>query len=197
MLDAARLRALDESQPDALEHLGCGSRSPHGTRSWAVCQTHPQSERWALANLQRQGFTAYLPLHTVLRRDPVLRTMTRQVEAPLFTSYLFVQPGTHWAPIAHTLGISKLLMAGEKPQLCQAGAVEAVQAAVEALRTHPTDPTAGWHPGASCAVANGALAGHHGVVVRLTASHAVVALLLMGRLVEASVRLDALARPTA
>jgi transcriptional antiterminator RfaH len=192
MLDAARLRALDESQPDALEHLGCGSVQAR----WAVCQTHPQSERWALANLQRQGFTAYLPLHTVLRRDPVLRTMTRQVEAPLFTSYVFVQPGTHWAPIQHTLGVRCLLMTDGKPGHVDAGVLEALREGERLRRTTPTDPTAGWHPGAACALANGALAGHQGVVISTTPSHAVVALILLGGLRRVTVRLDALARPT-
>ena len=191
MLDGIPARGLDDSQPDALEHAGCGSRSP-----WAVCQTHPQAERWALANLTRQGFTAYLPLHLVVRRDPVLRTMTRKVLAPLFVGYLFVQPGTHWGPIRHSRGVSKLLMNGERPNLCPVGAVEALEAS-EASRRAPQAEIATWLPGASCAVANGPLADHHGVIVRVTHSHAVVALLLLRRLVEASVRLDALARPAA
>jgi transcription antitermination factor NusG len=184
VLDGIPARGLDDSQPDALVQLGCGSRSP-----WAVCQTHPQAERWALANLQRQGFTAYLPLHTVIRRDPVTRTMTRKVEAALFTSYVFVQPGTHWAPIAHTLGVSKLLMAGDKPQMCRAGAVEAVQAAVAALRTNM--PTRHLHsPGAVCVVRDGVLGGYQAVVIRCTASRVTVAVMLLGQLREIALPLD-------
>jgi transcriptional antiterminator RfaH len=189
MLDGRRLRALDESQPDAFEHLGCGSR-------WAVCQTHPQAERWAFLNLERQGYTAFLPMHLVLRRDPVLRTLTRRVLAPLYVGYLFVQPGTHWGPIQHSRGVSKLLMNGERPQLCSPGAVEALERS-EASRRSPPAESALYAPGEAVSLATGSLSGHHGVIVRTTASHAVVALLLMGRLVEASVRLDALARPTA
>src|SRR4051812_40177984 len=99
MLDAAPATRLDGNQPD--EHLGCGSR-------WAVCQSHPQAERWALANLSRQGFDAYLPLHTVQRRDRVVPTLFHPVSVPLFTSYLFVAiQSPYWAPIQHTLGVSR------------------------------------------------------------------------------------------
>lgn len=192
MLDGRRLRALDESQPDALEHLGCGSVQAR----WAVCQTHPQSERWALANLQRQGFTAYLPLHTVLRRDPVLRTMTRQVEAPLFTSYVFVQPGTHWAPIQHTLGVRCLLMTDGKPGHVDAGVLSVLQAG-EASRRSIVPPGTLYAAGEAVSLRTGALAGHQGVVITTTPTHAVVALILLGGLRRVTVRLDALTRPAA
>jgi transcription antitermination factor NusG len=196
MLDAARLRALDESQHDS----GAARLAPLPRgRIWVVVQSHPGAERWAAANLLRSGYPVYLPLHAVTRRDPVTRSMTRTVEVPLFGNYLFAEMdnGSPWTPIRYTQGVRCLLMADGKPGHVDATLLDAVRASEAARRTTPTDPTAGWHPGASCAVANGALAGHHGVVVRTTASHAVVALMLLGRLVEASVRLDALARPAA
>ena len=188
MLDGRRLRALDESQPDALEHLGCGSR-------WAVCQTHPSAERWALANLQRQGYPAYLPLHRVTRRDPVTRSMTRKVEVPLFAGYCFVVPGTHWSPIAHSRGVSKLLMNGDHPYLCPCGVLEAVRA-TEAARRTPTTRETLHRPGAVCSVAYGALQGHQGVVVSLTRTHAVLALMLLSALRRVTLPLDCLAPAT-
>jgi transcriptional antiterminator RfaH len=79
---------------------------------WAVCHTHPQAERWALLNLTRQGYEAYLPLMTVTRRDRVVRSMTHRVEVPLFSRYLFVnlQSDQRWVPVQYTLGVHQLLM---------------------------------------------------------------------------------------
>lgn len=135
------------SANDGAGHSPCGSR-------WAVCQTHPQAERWALANLTRQGYQAYLPLITVNRRDRVTATLSHSVQVPLFASYVFVQPSDPWAPIAHTLGVSKLLMAGNHPHYLPAGLVEALQAGEALLRTHPSGQGSGWPPGTPCALGN-------------------------------------------
>jgi hypothetical protein len=51
---------------------------------WAVITTHPQAERWACANLARRGYACFVPTFIARRRDPVLRTLTRLVEVPLF-----------------------------------------------------------------------------------------------------------------
>jgi len=154
----------------------CGSR-------WGVIHTHPQAERWAAQNLRRQGFQAYLPTHTVLRRDPVLRTLTRPVEAPLFTSYLFVGiQSPHWAPIAHTLGVKRLLMSGERPSIVAGGVVEALEAS-RALRQSIQAPGASWASGMPCSpVAGTPFAGHPAVVISVERQTARVAMLLFGEL---------------
>jgi hypothetical protein len=79
---------------------------------------------------------------------------------------------------------------------CPEAAISLLQAGEAARRTIAA-PGASYAPGEAVSVRTGPLSDHHGVVVRTTASHAVVALMLLGRLVEASVRLDALARPAA
>jgi transcription antitermination factor NusG len=89
-----------------------------------------------------------------------------------------------------------VLRCGNLIQYARKGDVEALQAG-DATRRTIAAPGTSYAPGEAVSVRTGPLGGHHGVVVRTTASHAVVALLLMGRLVEASVRLDALTRPAA
>ena len=55
--------------------------------AWYVVHTHPRAEAKALLNLDRQGFSCYLPRY-LKRRRHARRLET--VAAPLFPRYLFV-----------------------------------------------------------------------------------------------------------
>src|SRR5262247_2667964 len=114
--DASPPRGLDAGQPET-EHLGC-------SRMWIVAQTNPQAERWAQANLQRSGYPTFLPLMLASRRDPVLKSVTRTVEVPLFAGYLFVVcgPDDPWVPVRYTPGVARLVgRKGGKPHYARAG----------------------------------------------------------------------------
>ena len=180
-LDATHAQCVATPDPD----LRCGSR-------WGVVHTHPQAERWAAQNLQRQGYAAYLPTHTVRIRDRTTPTLTRPVERPLFTSYLFVAvPLSHWAPIRHTLGVRTLLMSGINPYLLPDAVWNALQAG-EALRRSVQAPAACWAPGTPCSPGNGVFTGHPAVVVSVTGHRAIIAMLLFGELRQVSVDVSSL-----
>jgi transcription antitermination factor NusG len=172
--------AMDVTQPlaapDGVEHHRCGSRS-----AWGVVQAHPQAERWALENLTRQGYPAYLPLVAVQRRDRALRSLVRTVLAPLFPGYLFVQPGTHWGPIAHSFGVRRLLLSDGTPHLLPPGVCEALQA-TEQLRRTLAPAASLWRPGAACRLSSGPFAGQDGVVLAIRRDRATVALMCLGGL---------------
>jgi len=160
-----------------------------------VCQTHPQSERWAAANLRQAGYRVFLPQHVVIRRDPVLRTMTRQVTVPLFTSYLFVHLHANdpWAPVWYSPGVARMLGSEwGKPHPCPDGAVEALEATQE-LRASIPRPDASWAPGTPCRLATGSLKDHEGVVLAVNRLTATVGLLLFGQMREVSVPVSSLA----
>jgi len=55
---------------------------------WVVVQTKPRQEDTAFANLQQQGYSAYLPRLAVPRRR---REQWVTVREPLFPGYLFVR----------------------------------------------------------------------------------------------------------
>ena len=188
-LDANLTVAIQpNSRETAREQLRCGS---HRT-GWAVCHTHPQAERWAASNLRRQGYDAYLPLRTVLRRDRCLPTHSRPVEVPLWTGYLFVAVGSHWTPIAHTLGVARLLMSGAKPHMVPDRAVEALQASEDARRSiHPAG--ASWAPGMPCCLRKGcAFEGLPAVITAIHINQASIAMIFLGQLRNLSVPIDAL-----
>ena len=185
-LDASVMAAVDTDSRSQRVEERCGSR-------WGVVHTHPQAERWAAQNLQRQGYAAYLPTLTVRIRDRATPTLTRAVERPLFTSYLFVAvPLTHWGPIRHTLGVRTLLMSGINPYLLPDAVLSALQAG-EALRRTPTTPGSLWRPGAPCQPSDGPFAGHHAVVTEiLPGNRAKVAIMMFGELRQVSVDVTSL-----
>ena len=84
---------------------------------WNVIYTKSRKEKLALENLERQGFSCYLPL---LKREAVVRGKTVVKEEALFARYLFLaepdpQQGLGLAPIRSTVGVSQLLQFAGKP----------------------------------------------------------------------------------
>jgi len=159
---------------------------------WAVCQTHPQAERWAQQNLQRQGFQTFLPLMRVRVRDRATPSIVHTVQRPLFTSYLFVTVDAHWAPIANSRGVRRLLMTDGKPGIVARAAIEALRAAEALAATQPPDRTS-WAPGMPCSLAAGPFEGHPAVVLKAEKEMALVSVMMFGQLREVAVQLDCLA----
>jgi transcription antitermination factor NusG len=150
-------------------------------RYWAVAQTHPQAERWAAQSLAQRGYSTFLPLVRVTRRDRVLHSLTRLVEVPLFAGYVFVVVDGPWTPIRYAPGVAALLMVGCRPGRLADGAVAALQAA-QALRATPGPTTPQWAPGSPCTLRDGAFAGHPAVVLSVSGRHAQLAVMLFGAL---------------
>jgi transcription antitermination factor NusG len=88
---------------------------------WSVAQTEAQREATAAEWLARDGFETYLPKIKVVRQ--VIRGHTRWHERtrtisrvePLFPSYLFVRIVDRWWSIGNTIGVTRLLLAGDHP----------------------------------------------------------------------------------
>ena len=189
MLDTTANAAamLPHTPPD---HRGCHCNPRSG---WIVAVTHPQAETWANSNLQRRGYRTYLPRYAARRRDPVLRTLTRIVLAPLWPGYLFVHHDSRdsWRPIYETPGVRTVIKNRDQIQWAKAGAVEAVEA-LEDTRRCLTPQNAQWRPGSVVRVANGIMAGHGGVITELGTDTALVSLMFLGHLREISLPLDCL-----
>ena len=87
------------------------------TTTWYLIHTKPRQEHIALINLERQGYTCYLPL---LRVEKIRRRKAEVVSEPMFARYLFVRldtsdNGPNWAPIRSILGVSQLVRFGTRP----------------------------------------------------------------------------------
>ena len=185
MLDAATATRIHTPQRDT-GPAAVSAPTPSGNR-WHVVYTHPQAERRAVQHLAQQGYTAYLPMITVRRRDRVIRTLLHHVSTPMFPRYTFVQFDAQrdpWTPVMHTLGVRSLLCRPDgSPEPCRQGAVEAVRAA-EALAATPTPDSALWAPGMACSLATGVFHGCPAVVLSVNADMALVSLMMLGHLRE-------------
>ena len=189
-LPATRLDALHHDSADTL----ATSRMPCHSIRWACIYTHPQAEHWANSNLQRSGYTTYLPLYATRVRDRAIRSLWHTVERPLFQRYLFLRfdhTSTSWSPIRATPGVAHLVRNGTDPAYASDAAISTLQAHDHVRRTlTPREPL--WRPGAACRLSDGAFQGHDAVVTAVHHDRALVALLMLGHLREVQVSLDCL-----
>jgi len=90
---------------------------------WTVAQTVVAREAFAAAHLERAGYQVYLPV-THLHPQPKAKVVA------LFPSYVFVRVhhGQRWSPIPTTVGVVRLLRAGDGPARLPDRAVAELQA---------------------------------------------------------------------
>ncbi|MBU3652416.1 MAG: transcription/translation regulatory transformer protein RfaH [Limnohabitans sp.] len=94
---------------------------------WFVIHTKPRQEQRALENLQRQGFSVWLPTIDV---EKVRRGKLTHVIEPMFSRYLFIQldkTQSNWSPIRSTLGVSKLVSFGNVPAVVPDTLIESLR----------------------------------------------------------------------
>lgn len=75
---------------------------------WIVVQTKPNSEKKAMINLLRQGYSVFLP--QVIKRVYKFNRFSKSLR-PLFPGYIFVsiKQNQCWSPINNTYGVLKIL----------------------------------------------------------------------------------------
>ena len=85
--------------------------------NWYLVQLKPNGHRLAKANLEKQGFKAFLPLQNVKKRS-AHKFVDRLV--PLFAGYMFVELDTTqnaWRKVNSTLGVARIVSLGGTPTL--------------------------------------------------------------------------------
>jgi len=86
-----------------------------GQSAWRLVHTKPRQEFIATENLERQGYTVYLP---ILHRRKHKSGKLADVREPLFPRYLFIHLTAgldDWGPIRSTIGVSGLVQFGMEP----------------------------------------------------------------------------------
>jgi transcriptional antiterminator RfaH len=84
-------------------------------RNWYLIYTKSRQEEIARDNLERQGYTTYLPMLSVEKR---VRGKYQERLEVMFPRYLFVRLNTttdNWLPIRSTIGVQKLVEFGGIP----------------------------------------------------------------------------------
>src|SRR4051794_19865720 len=103
----------------------------HDASCWYLVFCKPRSEKVAVRNLARQGYSFYFPeLRARLRVGPAWRDRI----APLFPRYLFVgvRAGQALAPVRSTLGVAGLVRFGGEFAQVPERVVEALRARADA-----------------------------------------------------------------
>jgi transcription antitermination factor NusG len=85
---------------------------------WACAQTAPRRESVARHFLQLSDFEVYLPL---------AREGRAGVVRPLFPSYLFVRIELQWSRARWAIGVSRLILDGERPAVVSDQVVDAIR----------------------------------------------------------------------
>ena len=146
-------------------------------KAWYLIYTKPREEIVAQTNLERQGYTVYLPLAYQYRRRLNKR---ERIVAPLFLRYLFIELTQYldnWAPIRSTLGVSTLVRFGMEPAVVPDELVELLKMRVGPEGVIDLTVSAGFKPGSRVRIAAGNMAGYEGIFLA-TSSHDRVVILL-------------------
>ncbi len=100
--------------------------------AWHLIHTKPRQERTAREQLERQGYTTYLP---EIRQPSQARTPI----APLFPRYLFIRLTAgldDWTPIRSTRGVSSLVRVGMNPAIISDPLITAIKQRADADGFH-------------------------------------------------------------
>ncbi|PSQ91658.1 MAG: transcription/translation regulatory transformer protein RfaH [Proteobacteria bacterium SW_6_67_9] len=145
--------------------------------AWYLVLSKLQQEERALWNLERQGFTAFLPrMRVSVRRGGRFR---QRVE-PMFPRYLFVhfdadtQPST---PIRSTYGVSTLVRFGYRPASVPNDLIDGLRAHVDASGVVVDHTPPALEKGQHVRVIDGLLQGYEGIVEARTGGERVRILL--------------------
>ncbi len=126
---------------------------------WFAVQSKPRQESTAKEQLQRQGFTAYLPMMTVRKRRRAGWTTSAE---PLFPRYLFINADISeqsLAPVRSTLGVSGLVRFGNVLRPLPDAVVHYLQQAEAAQGAVPGEESWPFRAGDKVAVLEGPFAG--------------------------------------
>ncbi|MDR1228706.1 MAG: transcription/translation regulatory transformer protein RfaH [Azoarcus sp.] len=155
---------------------------------WYLIQTKPRLEKYALENLERQGYECYLPR---LPAEKLRRGKLAIVNIPLFPRYLFIRLGTNtsdksWAPIRSTKGVSTLVRFGNDP-------AKADDELIALLKSHESvrqdAPERLFEQGERVLLTEGPFAGIEGIYQMTDGEHrAMVLIELLGK--SASLRIE-------
>ena len=161
-------------------------------KRWYLIHSKPRQEEVARDNLERQGYSTYLPLLKTPRRRMGRRII--RIE-PMFPRYLFIRLNTetdNWAPIRSTLGVSTLVRFGMTPSPVPDDLIEILRerdnsAGIQDIPMHD------FQSGQKVRIEEGPFMGYEGIFLAKTSQERVLVLLdIVGKSAKARVEVTAL-----
>ena len=190
---ASQTPAQKSCKSHSLTHASNSVPNAHEKAAWYLVYTKPRQEQTALVNLERQGYSCYLPrLHMEKIRS---QRATVVVEA-MFPRYLFVRLGSDggsksWAPVRSTLGVERLICFGARPARVDDALVGLLRQREQAQPTQTL-----FQPGERVCIASGPFAGIEAVFHTGNAQQRVLILLeVLGKTVPMHIEAAQLRKP--
>ncbi|MDR0701098.1 MAG: transcription/translation regulatory transformer protein RfaH [Azoarcus sp.] len=155
---------------------------------WYLIQTKPRLEKYALENLERQGYECYLP---IIPAEKLRQGKLTVIDTPLFPRYLFIRLGTNatdksWGPIRSTKGVSTLVRFGNDPAKADDELIALLKSRENALQDAPERL---FEQGERVSLTEGPFAGIEGIYQMTDGEcRAMVLIELLGK--TASLRID-------
>jgi transcriptional antiterminator RfaH len=155
-------------------------------KSWYLIQTKPRQEHTARHNLEKQGFSVYLPMAYIRRRR---HGKSYTGPGPMFPRYLFIHLGSgtdDWGPIRSTIGVAKLVRFGQLPARVPDRLISVLKDR-EDERGILAMPDRTFQPGDRVRIAEGPFEGYEAVIHAKTAKERTILLL---KVLETHVKLE-------
>lgn len=161
-------------------------------RRWYLVYSKPRQEALAKENLERQGYTTYLPL----LRTPRKRLGRRIIRIePMFPRYLFIFLDTetdNWAPIRSTVGVNTLVRFGMTPSPVPDDLIELLKQREDSSGVQDI-PMHTFKPGQTVRIEEGPFMGYEGIFLAESSQQRVLVLLdIVGKSAKARIDVGAL-----
>ena len=161
---------------------------PQGSRTdgegfdgdWYVAYTQPRRELVAVANLEQQGFNAYMPRY---KKHKVTRDGVLSIFEPMFPRYLFFRPGNAGLSISgarSTRGVSSVLSFGANPAVLKPVELQRIQACADEQNQADSCAISPFQAGVQVRLRHCGLHGLEGLVKSVSARRVTILLELLG-----------------
>jgi transcriptional antiterminator RfaH len=157
--------------------------------AWYLIYSKPQKERIAWENLERQGYSSYLP---VIRNRRRRKGRYTSIVEPMFPRYLFVHLSDetdNWGPIRSTIGVANLVRFGSRAARVPNNLIELMRERdVDGIQTlSPPELQAGDH----VRIVEGVMAGYEAIYQARSSKERVVLLLQLAQDRTARIQVNA------
>lgn len=161
-------------------------------KRWYLVYSKPRQEALAKENLDRQGYSTYLPMLRTPRRRLGKRIV--RIE-PMFPRYFFIRLDTekdNWAPIRSTFGVSNLVRFGMMPSPVPDDLIQVLQERDDSTGVQDL-PMHDFQKGDKVRIEEGPFMGYEGILLAKTSQQRVLVLLdIVGKAAKARIDVTAL-----
>ncbi len=152
---------------------------------WYLVYTKPRQEQVALANLQQQGYLAYLPLFKVMQK-PMRHDAAAALPGfePMFARYVFFSPGNPRQSIAgarSTRGVNSIVSFGFVPATVGPVVLAAIRACEEDRNQADLAQISPFQPGCMVRLRAAGLQSLQGMVHSVSVKRVTLLLEILGR----------------